>query len=34
MPGDKSVAAIELDPDDGVTVYVAAADPARATTPC
>ena len=27
MPGDKSVAAIELDPDDGVTVYVAAADP-------
>ena len=27
MPGDKSVAAIELDPDDGATVYVAAADP-------
>lgn len=27
MPGDKSVAAVELDPDDGVTVYVAAADP-------
>ncbi len=27
MPGDKSMAAIELDPDDGVTVYVAAADP-------
>jgi aldehyde oxidoreductase len=27
MPGDKSVAAIELDEDDGVTVYVAAADP-------
>jgi aldehyde oxidoreductase len=27
MPGDKSMAAIELDHDDGVTVYVAAADP-------
>jgi aldehyde oxidoreductase len=27
MPGDKSIAAVELDPDDGVTVYVAAADP-------
>lgn len=27
MPGDKSMAAVELDPDDGVTVYVAAADP-------
>lgn len=27
MPGDKAIAAIELDPDDGVTVYVAAADP-------
>ena len=27
MPGDKSIAAIELDPDDGVTLYVAAADP-------
>jgi aldehyde oxidoreductase len=27
MPGDKSIAAVELDPDDGATVYVAAADP-------
>jgi aldehyde oxidoreductase len=27
MPGDKAMAAVELDPDDGVTVYVAAADP-------
>ena len=27
MPGDKSIAAVELDEDDGVTVYVAAADP-------
>lgn len=27
FPGDKSMAAVELDPDDGVTVYAAAADP-------
>ena len=27
MPGDKSIAVVELDPDDGVTVYVAAGDP-------
>jgi aldehyde oxidoreductase len=27
MPGDKSIAAVELDEDDGATVYVAAADP-------
>lgn len=27
MPGDKAMAAVELDPDDGVTVYAAAADP-------
>jgi aldehyde oxidoreductase len=27
MPGDKSIAAVELDQDDGATVYVAAADP-------
>jgi len=27
MPGDKSIAAVEVDEDDGVTVYVAAADP-------
>ena len=26
-PGDKALAAVELDPDDGATVYVAAADP-------
>ena len=31
MPGDKAVAAIEMDPDDGVTVYVAAADPGEGT---
>jgi aldehyde oxidoreductase len=31
MPGDKSIAAIELDADDGVTVYVAAADPGEGT---
>ena len=31
MPGDKSIAAIELDPDDGVTLYVAAADPGEGT---
>ena len=27
MPGDKSMSAVELEPDDGVTVYAAAADP-------
>lgn len=27
FPGDKSIAAVELEPDDGVTVYAAAADP-------
>ncbi len=27
MPGDKSIGFVELDPDDGVTVYVAAGDP-------
>jgi aldehyde oxidoreductase len=27
FPGDKSIAAVELEPDDGVTMYVAAADP-------
>ena len=31
MPGDKSIAAVELDPDDGATVYVAAADPGEGT---
>jgi aldehyde oxidoreductase len=31
MPGDKAIAAVELDPDDGVTVYVAAADPGEGT---
>ena len=27
FPGDKSISAVELEPDDGVTVYAAAADP-------
>ncbi|MFN8631083.1 MAG: molybdopterin cofactor-binding domain-containing protein [Chloroflexota bacterium] len=27
MPGDKSIGFVELDPDDGVTVYMAAGDP-------
>ena len=27
MPGDKSIGFVELDPDDGVTVYIAAGDP-------
>ncbi len=27
MPGDKSMGFVELDPDDGVTVYIAAGDP-------
>lgn len=31
MSGDKAIAAVELDPDDGVTVYVAAADPGEGT---
>ncbi len=31
MPGDKAVAAVEMDPDDGATIYVAAADPGEGT---
>jgi aldehyde oxidoreductase len=27
MPGDKSIGFVELDPDDGITVYIAAGDP-------
>jgi aldehyde oxidoreductase len=27
MPGDSAMAAVEMDPDDGVTIYAAAADP-------
>ena len=30
-PGDQGIAAVEMDPDDGVTIYAAAADPGEGT---
>ena len=33
-PGDRAIAAVELDPDGGVTIFAAAADPGEGNDPC